>query len=57
MTNEQREKRILAEALFEYVDAGGGVTIRRDGPRITFELDRLEVLEKIVGEARATPKS
>jgi len=51
--DEQVEKRILAKALSEYIDAGGRVTIFRDGPRITFELDKPDVLEGIVSESRA----
>jgi uncharacterized protein (UPF0216 family) len=52
----QAENRILAKALFEYVDAGAGVTITRDGVRITFEVDELEVLEEIVNESKANPE-
>jgi hypothetical protein len=38
------------------VDAGAGVTITRDGVRITFEVDELEVLEEIVNESKANPE-
>ena len=52
--NEQAEKRAIAQALFEYVDAGAAVTIYRDGHRISTDVG-VSIVDTTEGRVLVAP--